>query len=278
MTLTRSGPAQITEAEFRAVGEFLHRRTGIRLSSGKETLVMSRLDKRLRHLGVPSYGEYLRLLQRPEHAPEARQAIDLLTTNETFFFREPQHFDFLRDTVVPAHRGPRALRVWSAASSSGEEAYTAAMVLAESMSGGAWEVVGTDISSRMVAGARAGVYPIAAAERIPRPLLRKYFLKGREEYTGLMAVDRGLRSRVTFRGGNLLEDLSGLGRFDVVFLRNVMIYFEPATKAVVIGHVQRMLNPGGYLIVSLAETLNGIPSLLRGVQPSIYQLPGAGRG
>ena len=128
MTLTTNHPRPISRAEFAEISDLLLRRTGIRLSPGKETLVMGRLDKRLRQLGLSSYQEYLDLLTRPEE-PEIHQAVDLLTTNETFFFREPQHFDFLREEVLPAHPANRPFRLWSAASSSGEEAYTAAMVL-----------------------------------------------------------------------------------------------------------------------------------------------------
>ncbi|MEV4510067.1 CheR family methyltransferase [Dactylosporangium sp. NPDC049525] len=278
MTPSLLGPTEITTSEFQAISEFLHQRTGIRLAPGKETLVMGRLDKRLRKLGLRSYTEYLQVLRSPQHAAETRQAIDLLTTNETFFFREPLHFEFLGQVIAPAHRADRPFRLWSAASSSGEEAYSAAMVLADTLPNVPWEVVGTDISSRVVAGAEAGLYPISAAEKIPTPLLRRYCRKGRAEYEGLMAIDRALRARTTFLGANLLEDLSRLGRFDVIMLRNVMIYFETATKAEVVGRLQEMLHPGGYLIVSLSETLNGIPSRLRTVQPSIYRLPGADLG
>lgn len=286
MTPALIRPTEITTTEFQAISEFLHQRTGIRLAPGKETLVVGRLDKRLRKLGLRTYTDYLQVLRSPQHAAETRQAIDLLTTNETFFFREPRHFEFLGQVIAPEHLADRAanraanrpFRLWSAASSSGEEAYSAAMVLAETLPNTPWEVVGTDISSRVVAGAEAGLYPISAAEKIPAPLLRRYCRKGRAEYEGLMAIDRALRARTTFLGANLLEDLSRLGRFDVILLRNVMIYFETATKVEVIGRLQEMLHPGGYLIVSLSETLNGIPSRLRAVQPSIYRLTGAGVG
>ncbi|GAA3213004.1 CheR family methyltransferase [Dactylosporangium siamense] len=278
MTPSLVGPTEITTTEFQAISQFLHQRTGIRLAPGKETLVQGRLDKRLRKLGLRSYTEYLQVLRSPQHPAETRQAIDLLTTNETFFFREPRHFEFLGQVIAPAHRASRPFRLWSAASSSGEEAYSAAMVLADALPNAPWEVVGTDISSRVVAGAEAGLYPISAAEKIPTPLLRRYCRKGRAEYEGLMAIDRALRARTTFLGANLLEDQSRLGRFDVIMLRNVMIYFETATKAEVVGRLQDMLHPGGYFIVSLSETLNGIPSRLRQVQPSIYQLPGADLG
>ncbi|WP_238012706.1 CheR family methyltransferase [Dactylosporangium sp. AC04546] len=273
MTGSLDAPPEISGQEFAAISTLLYQRTGIRLAAGKETLVMGRLGRRLRQLGVDTYADYVRLLLRPG-GEEVRQAIDLLTTNETSFFREPPHFDYLREVIVPGHASAhRIFRLWSAASSSGEEAYTAAMVLAETPPAGSFEIVGTDVSTRIVAGARRGLYPIEAAARIPMPLLRKYWLKGRDEYAGLMAAGSTLRERVSFLHANLLDDLADLGRFDVILLRNVMIYFDQPTKASLIRRLQDMLYPGGHLIVSLSESLNAVPSRLRMVRPSIYRLP-----
>lgn len=278
MTVATGAPRQITRDEFRGIAELLHQRTGILLAPGKETLVMGRLDKRLRQLGLASYGEYLRLLHTA--TDELRVAIDALTTNETYFFREPQHFDFLRTVVVPAPRGSRPLRLWSAAGSTGEEAYTAAMVLADAMPGRQWEIVATDISTAVLRKAQRGIYPIAAAERIPDALLRRFCRRGRDEYEGLMAVSRELRDRVRFMRANLLDNLEGLGRFDVIMLRNVMIYFDAQTKVALVRRLTDMLHPRGYFIVSHSESLHGIaPAGLRMTQPSIYQRqPGVGDG
>jgi chemotaxis protein methyltransferase CheR len=270
---------EIGPAEFAFITGLLHRETGIRLATGKEALVAGRLDKRLRHLGIADYPEYVRYLRtQPPAGGEMIQLINVLTTNETFFFRERQHFDFLRDVVVPACDRGRTLRLWSAASSTGEEAYTAAMVLSEALPDAPWEIVGTDISSRVVDNARLGIYPITAAEKIPRPMLRKYCMRGRDEYDGTMAVNRRLRGRVSFRQDNLMGQLDHLGRFDVIFLRNVMIYFDTETKCDLVLRLQDMLNPGGYLIVSHSESLNGIPSRLQMIEPSIYRIPGQPRG
>lgn len=273
MSEQTTGPVRITREEFQLITELLRTRTGIRLVPGKEALVMGRLDRRIRHFGLTSYSEYIRRLRMPAHREELRNAIDLLTTNETSFFREEQHFEFLRDVILPARQANRKFRLWSAASSSGEEAYTSAMVIAEAMCDEAWEVFGTDISSRVIRRARRGVYSLDAANRIPRPLLMKYCLKGRDEYDGMMAISRELRSRVSFTRANLMGDLRELGTFDVIMLRNVMIYFEAETRARLVGSLQDMLRPGGYLIVGHSETLSGIPSRLRVATPSIYQLP-----
>ena len=269
----------IGPAEFAYITGVLYRETGIRMTPGKEALVSGRLDKRLRALGLSGYAEYVRYLKdQPAGGPELRQLINLLTTNETFFFREQQHFDFLRDTVLPARDRSRPFRLWSAASSTGEEAYTAAMVLAEALPDNRWEIVGTDISTRVVEGAQLGIYPLTAADKIPRQLLRKYCLRGRDEYDGRMAVDRNLRARVNFRRHNLMENLGHLGRFDVIMLRNVMIYFDPDTKRELVGRLQEMLHPGGYLIVGRSESLSAVPNRLTMVEPSIYRAPGQQRG
>jgi chemotaxis protein methyltransferase CheR len=274
--LTASAPRPLTRDEFSQISELLLRRTGIRLAPGKETLVMGRLDKRLRQLQLSTYSEYLQLLNEPEE-PELGHAIDLLTTNETFFFREPRHFEFLGELARQAPAG-RPFRLWSAASSSGEEAYTAAMVLAETLPPqAAWEVVGTDVSARVVASAQRGLYPIEAAERIPLPLLRKYCRKGREDYEGMMRIAPELRARTTFVRANLLDDLRQLGQFQVILLRNVMIYFGPETKMGLIERLEQMLQPGGHVIVSLSETLKGVTEQLQMVEPSVYARRGAGR-
>ncbi|WP_328472488.1 SAM-dependent methyltransferase [Actinoplanes sp. NBC_00393] len=268
----------ISRDDFQYITGVLHDHTGIKLAPGKEALVAGRLDKRIRALGLGGYSDYVRLLRDRRDEGELRQLIDLLTTNETFFFRESQHFDYIRREVLPNRHPGRTFRLWSAASSTGEEAYTAAMVLADVLPPGSWEIIGTDISTRVVEGARTGLYPIAAAERIPKPLLRRFCLKGRDEYQGLMTVTRELRAKVQFHCRNLHEDFSGLGRFDVIMLRNVMIYFDMETKRSLIPRLTEMLVPGGHLIVGSSESLNAIPSRLKMVEPSIYRLDGDSRG
>ncbi|MFI6070845.1 CheR family methyltransferase [Actinoplanes sp. NPDC051343] len=270
MTTPDLAPRTISRADFEYITGVLHDHTGIRLAPGKEALVSSRLDKRIRALGLGGYPDYVRLLGERGNEVELHQMINLLTTNETFFFREAQHFDYLRREVLP--KSQKMFRLWSAASSTGEEAYTAAMVLADSLPSGSWEIVGTDISTRVVERARAGLYPIAAAERIPKPLLRQFCLRGREEYQGLMTVTRELRSRVQFHCLNLIGDFRQLGRFDVIMLRNVMIYFDLDTKRDLVPRMVERLVPGGHLIIGSSESLNAIPSRLRMIEPSIYRL------
>jgi len=263
----------LSPEEFKWISRYLHEQTGIVLNDGKQSLVMGRLEKRLRHHCLNTYGEYFRLLGTPGREVETTLAIDLLTTNETYFFREPKHFEFLHQKVLPNHPRGRPLRIWSAASSSGEEAYTIAMTLAESFPDGNWEVIGTDISTRVLEKAGRGLYPLSAAEKIAPRLLKKYCRKGKDEYDGFFLLSKALRSRVRFQYANLMENLPALGQFDVIFLRNVMIYFDQPTKQRLVAKALETLKPGGYFIISHSETLTGVNSQLKIVQPSVYQLP-----
>lgn len=263
-------PAALTEKEFDWISRFLYERTGITLAN-KQALVMGRLDKRLRELGIGNYGDYFSLLGRPGYEAETTTALDLLTTNETYFFREPKHFEFLQKVVFPTLQKTRPCRFWSAASSSGEEAYTIAMTAAHYLQHDYWEVLGTDISTRILDKARRALYPMTAAEKIPTALLRQYCLKGRDEYQDYFLIDPKIRAKVSFSYTNLNDALPDLGLFEVIFLRNVMIYFDQETKQKLVQRLTEKLRPGGYFIVSHSETLNGLQSSLKLLSPSIYQ-------
>ncbi|MBR7748231.1 CheR family methyltransferase [Undibacterium baiyunense] len=266
-----AAPVALKKNEFEWISRFLYERTGIALNDGKQALVMGRLDKRLRKRNLLSYSEYFALLGRPGYEDETTVAIDLLTTNETYFFREPKHFDFLKNIAFPQYQRQKQIRIWSAASSSGEEAYTIAMTLAEYFQGDDWEVIGTDISTRMLEKAQRGLYPMLAADKIPKTLLKKYCLKGRDEFEDFFLLDSSIRQRVRFSIANLIEPLPELGMFDVIFLRNVMIYFDKDTKKRLVEKITTKLRTGGYFIVSHSESLNGLDSPLKLIAPSIYQ-------
>jgi chemotaxis protein methyltransferase CheR len=276
VTGSTSSVVTLTAAEFTWVCTFLRRSTGIELKEGKQTLVMGRLERRLRLHELSTYTEYFRLIGRPEGAGEAQIAIDLLTTNETYFFREPAHFERL-PSLLPDDQEARGrpLRIWSAASSSGEEAYTIALTLAEAVPRRPWEIVGSDISTRVLETARRCLYPIEAADRIPEPARRAHCLKGRDVYEGLFTLSADLRSRVSFVQANLTKPFPDLGLFDVVFLRNVMIYFSQETKTDLLRRIETVLRPGGYLMIGHAESLHGIDTSLRAVVPSVYYKPEA---
>lgn len=266
---------ELSAAEFDWICRFLYQRTGIALKDGKQAMVMGRLEKRLRRLHIASYEQYFSLFGRPGYEEETRLAIDLLTTNETYFFREPRHFDFLREVILPKARSTVPFRVWSAASSSGEEAYTTAMVIAADGRLSRWEITGTDISERMLEKARSGLYPMQATEKIPPVYLKRFCLRGKDEYEDFFLIDPSLRQRVTFSSLNLINRFpEDLGQFDLIFLRNVMIYFDVPTKQALIRRMLPHLKLGAYLLVSHSETLNGISNDLTMLYPSVYQREG----
>lgn len=264
---------ELNEREFKQFQEWLYQTTGINLSAAKKALVAGRLSKRLKHHQLSSYGEYFRLIMSDNATAEFQMAVDLLTTNETYFFREPKHFEFLRQKVLPNIVPAKPFRLWSAACSSGEEPYSIAMILSECLKTTQWEIHGSDISTHVLGIARNGHYPLARARTIPQDLLSKYCLKGigRQEGTFLMVPE--LRQKVQFSQINLNEPLPNTGEYDVIFLRNVMIYFNQETKRKVVARMLPRLKSGGYFIVSHSESLNGISEGLTLVSPSIYQKP-----
>ncbi|WP_246487362.1 CheR family methyltransferase [Ferrigenium kumadai] len=265
----------LSDQEFRQFQTMIYDIAGISMSPAKKPLVSGRLAKRVKQHGLNSYGDYFRILMQKDKRDELQVAIDLLTTNETYFFREPKHFDFMRQHVPALRRPGKPFRIWSAASSSGEEPYTIAMVLADVLGDDAWEVIGSDISSRVLEKARGGHYPMTRIEGIPRHYLSRFCLKGTGPQEGTFLVDRNLRNRVSFQQVNLNENLPKLGEFDMIFLRNVMIYFDMETKQQVVARMLPLLRPGGYFVVSHSESLNGITDALKIVSPSIYRKPDA---
>jgi chemotaxis protein methyltransferase CheR len=259
--------------EFKQFRTWIHDVAGISLSDTKHALVRGRLAPRIRHHRLASYGDYFRLLVNGKFPGEAQIAVDLLTTNETHFFREPKHFEFLRTRIVPDHPGTRPMRVWSAACSSGEEPYSIAMTLAATMGARPWEILGTDLSTRVLERARRGHYGLARAGGIPPEYLRDYCLKGIGPQEGTLLVDEALRARVQFMQVNLNGAYPRFGPFDVIFLRNVMIYFDMPTKRRLVARLLDHLRPGGHLFVGHAESLNGVNDVLRPAVVSVYRKP-----
>jgi len=265
----------ITDTEFSRFQRFIYEAAGITLSPAKKALVCGRLSKRLQAHELDSFGAYFELLCSGRADGEVQTAVDLLTTNETYFFREPKHFELLRTLATQACGRPQPFRVWSAASSSGEECYSIAMVLADCLDGSQtpWDIVGSDISTRVLRRARTGHYPMERARNIPPGYLKRYCLRGQGEQDGTLLVERRLRSKVNFAQVNLNTDLPRLGTFDVVFLRNVMIYFNGDTKREVVARVLSLLKPGGHLFIGHSESLNDISTAVDQLAPSIYCKP-----
>lgn len=257
--------------EFELLSGLLFQIAGISMTPVKKTLVASRLMKRLKHYDLSSFNEYYRLITAAQGAVELQTAIDLLTTNETHFFREPQHFDFLMQHIIPARNRNRSLRIWSAACSSGEEAYTLAMLLDDALDDEAWEIVASDLSTRVLARARDGIYPAERIAEIPKQFLFRYFLKGVGSRAGVFRVVKKLRQRIHFFQHNLTAPSSALGEFDVIFLRNVLIYFNRDTKRLVVNQLLPSLRDGGYLLTSHSESLSDLEVPLESQGPSIYR-------
>ena len=262
----------ITDGEFSSFQRFMFDAAGISLSAAKKQLVSGRLAKRIAALGMETYAQYMALLKSGKAPVEVQTAIDLLTTNETFFFREAKHFDMLR-RVANEEGGRASLKVWSAACSTGEECYSIAMVLADCMAGRDWDVLGSDISERVLRRARTAHYPLARAQHIPAQYLKRFCLKGRGEQEGTLLVERALRDRVSFKHVNLNADLASVGRFDVIFLRNVLIYFNQETKREVVARVLGQLKPGGYFFIGHSESLNDVTTTVKQIAPAMYRKP-----
>lgn len=263
-------PSMLSDAEYVRFREMLQSRTGISLGDQRKSLVAGRLIKRLRQLDTTSFADYY---QRVSQCSREQQiAIDLLTTNETWFFREAVHFDFLAKEVLPSLRQQDKVRVWSAACSSGEEPYSLAMLLDRQLPAGNWEVLASDISSRVLEHARRGEYGNARTDGIPAADRQRYCRPG--PGTGF-TVSEELRRRVRFEQINLVAPLPQVGSFDVIFLRNAMIYFDRETKMEVVARMLPLLKPGGYFIVSQMESLYGLTDQLQSVRPSIYRKPQA---
>ena len=263
--------AVLQERDFRYFQQLMFDEAGIEISAANRTMVQGRLMKRLKVLAISDYSAYLRQIERD---PMERQcAVDMLTTNETYFFRESKHFDFLRDRVLSEHPRDQRFRLWSAACSSGEEPYSLAMTLSAGLADGYWRITASDISTQMLSKARNALYPMSRADRIPEEYLQRFCLRGTGAYDGCFLLKRGLRNSIEFRQINLNQALPDVGQFEVVFLRNALIYFNKETKREIIGRVAQKLAPTGYLFVGHSESLNGITDELLCVEPSIYRKP-----
>lgn len=264
----------ITDAEFAQFQQLIHKLAGISMNASKKTLLVGRLGRRLRHHKLNNYSDYFKLVTSPTGKAELQIMVDLLTTNETYFFREPRHFEFLTQQVLAKHPPGQAFNIWSGASSTGEEIYTLAMVLADKFGvRGNWSVLGSDLSTQVLEVARRGEYMIERTRGLPPEYMAKYCVKGTGDKAGMFNIMPDLQKHTKFMQINLNQPIPEIGKFHVIFLRNVMIYFDSATKRQVIAKLITKLLPGGYLIIGHSESLTGITESLRSVQPTIYQLP-----
>ena len=277
------GAPPIADRDFRALRNLIHRLSGINLGPEKRPLLVGRLNRRLRTLGLSSFREYLDLLDNGTNAAEAVRMLDCICTNETHFFREPQQFEFLERAVYPgwaaaasSGEGTRHIKVWSAACSTGEEPYSIAMSLLlhfPARAGWTVDVLATDLSTSALARAVAAEWPIEKSGEIPERLLKRFMLRGTGSKEGLMAAGGELRSTVRFQRLNLAgSEYPNEKDFDLVFCRNVIIYFDSRTKVEVIGRLLRHLAPHGYLVLGHAESIYGVDVRVQRHIPAVYSL------
>lgn len=268
---------ECTDRDLAAIVRMVYETSGITLHAGKRALVSARLQKRLRHTGAATFRDYIKLLQHDVSGEELTAMLDAITTNHTSFFREPQHFDFLTQTVLPslAERSrTRPILGWSAACSTGEEAYTLAITACQAISDDAQRrvrLLASDISSRAIARAASGVYRSERTAEMPRHLVLKYFQKASVPRSGMLQVTPAVRQMIEFRRLNLLHSPPPGPPFDFIFCRNVMIYFDRAAQQRVVEALEARLARGGYLFVSHSESLNGLRHGFSWVAPAIYR-------
>lgn len=245
----------LSERTFRGISAFMHETVGLSFTDNKKSLISSRLASRIQKLGMENFEDYLELIQSADDGGEFQVAVDLLTTNETYFFREPQHYDLL-ETELAGH-GQKPLAIWSAACSFGDEAYSTAMLLSDLQQrgriGSDWSILGTDISDRVLRSAKEAIFPEDRLRNVSQDRLKRYCLRGDAESQGLAQIQPRLRERVRFGWLNLCRPIESLGPFDVIFLRNVLIYFDQATKCDVVDRVLTQLKPGGLFFIGIAE-------------------------
>ncbi len=273
-------PAEVrlTQAEFREIADLAYDRFGLDLKRGKEALVAARLGKKLRQLGFRTFAEYHRHVLADSTGEALIELIDALTTNHTSFLRERAHFEFLARAVNEELREVSALRLWSAACSSGEEPYSIAMCLAEALArtpakNGTrqFRILATDISTRVLALARRAVYPAGRFDDIPEAWRRAYLLRGRGESQGFYKIKPELAQTVEFARLNLIEPFPAREPFQVIFCRNVMMYFDKATQQNIVQRLAGCLARGGYLFVGHSESLTGVEHGLQYVCPAVYR-------
>jgi len=251
----------------------MYETVGLSFTDSKKPLMSSRLALRIQKLGLKDFSDYLALISGSDDGGEFQVAVDLLTTNETYFFREPQHYDFLESDLTD--RTHTSLSVWSAACSFGDEAYSIAMLLSDmqhdSRIGSDWTILGTDISDRVLRSATQAIFPQERLRNVSENRLKRYCLRGEGEADGLAQIQPQLRERVRFGWLNLCRPIEPLGPFDVIFLRNVLIYFDAPTKSAVVDCVLEALKVGGLFFIGTAEGRVTCRTPLKTLIPGVFR-------
>jgi chemotaxis protein methyltransferase CheR len=260
--------------EFDQIRELAYQYCGLNIHAGKEELVAARLGKVMRELDIPTFTQYYQHVTTDKSGQALTIMIDALTTNHTSFFREPQHFEFLSNVILPALANRPRVDIWSAACSTGEEPYSLAMATLEHYEKTHTpqiHIMATDISTRAIAAGEMGVYPVERVQGMDRALMKKYLLRGSGKSDGLCRIKPHVRNLVQFQRTNLMEPFPNIGMFPLILCRNIMIYFDAPTQEQLVRRLCQQLEPGGYLFIGHSESLNGISHPLKYVKPAIYR-------
>lgn len=264
----------ITKLEYEKIRTLLYDESGISLGDSKQSLVVSRLTKRLRDLQMDSFASYCEYVTQDNRGEEFTRMLDLLSTNKTDFFREPKHFEFLRERILPTLEKEKQIRIWSSACSTGEEPYTIAMTLYESVhSTEQWnfQVLASDISTRVLAHAAKGLYAEERVREVTAEIVKRHFLQGRGDSAGLVKVKSHLSRIIRFRRLNLMDDRFPIkAPLDLIFCRNVMMYFDRPTQERLVNKLYQHLKPGGYLFIGHSESLQWVSHPFKTIASTIY--------
>jgi chemotaxis protein methyltransferase CheR len=272
------GLIRISDQEFEQFRRLAYEQAGLALQSGKQHLVTARLAKKVRELNLGSFQEYYLHITRDRTGAALASMIDALTTNYTSFLRERAHFDFLAEVILPQIHVRHKIAIWSAACATGEEPYSIAFWLLEKLGIRAAHrisITATDISTQALKTARAGIYPAERFEDVPRHWLPAYLLQGRRQWQGSYRVKPEIQRLIQFRRLNLTEQSLQVGRYPVIFCRNVMIYFDKPTQQHLVEKLTACLEPGGYLFIGHAESFTGIRHSLQYICPAVYRKRGS---
>ncbi len=270
------GVRPLSPAEFEEIRRLAYEKFGLDLRNGKEDLVSARLGRKIKQAGCRSFRDYYRHVLEDRTGEALIGMIDALATNHTGFLREPLHFDFLRQQVLPELAGRTQIDLWSVACSTGEEPYTIAFTILASLppsDAGRFHILATDISTKALDGARRAVYPAERFANFSAEWMRRFLLRGEGDWQGWYRVRPEIVERIRFERLNLIEAFPHNRRFPVIFCRNVMIYFDKPTQEKVVARLAECIEPGGYLFVGHAESLTGISHSLQYVRPAIYRKP-----
>ena len=279
--LTNSNLKILEDREFRKIASFVEDKVGIKMPDSKKLMMQSRLQSRLKALGLPSFQSYVNYVFSSEQTgnEEVILLIDAITTNLTHFYREPNHFNYMTTDAIPSllKSGLTRLNIWSAGCSSGEEPYTLSMVTEEYKKANPdtwfdYSILATDVSTKVLQKARNAIYPMDSVKTIPMDIKKKYLLKGKDKEKPEVRIKPEIRQKVQFQRLNFMDDDFGLAKaMNIIFCRNVLIYFDKPTQEAVIKKFMKYLTKGGYLFLGHSETIFNMDLPLKTVAPTVFQ-------